>query len=482
MRHHRLFVWSLCIGTLTCGALAEDLPFQSGRFIAGDQDVYNGVYDSVRLDALSIGEGMFRAARQEFIAASAARVYVDATGRGDWRLLTDAELTSGIGPVRLMRQGSVLDAFNTRDLSGLLHTDGTVAVRVDILMTTGIYNNRSSTADRTPELVLLGRFGDAPVRVAAMIGGNVNNPVFADRVHEVAASSLRQNDTGIELRHGNESIPLAAVGFDLGSAFGVPTGVPAIGYRLEIAPGSPSFFTLFGSASPQQVEETETLVRDESNDRANEFGGGGGGAVGDAYGGGVGGGFGHNGISTLGGAAPVQTYFGGRNNGGFSHSGGSSSLPRFRFPEFFFPTPPPVEPPPVDPPVEPEPEPEPSEPGPPPDASSVDPKPPTTPPTRGSENETKPPTTPGTPGTGSETQPPPITPHRDRDIEAGEVGLMLSINPSSVTPTDERLRVFVNGDRDGAAGGIVVSPNVVPAPGALALLGAAALIGRRRRR
>lgn len=453
-----------CIASLSLGlaamtfagsALAQELPFRAGRFLADDREVFNGTFDrDLRIDSITIGEGMFRATRNELLPASTIRVMVDESGRGNWRVLSERELLSGFGPVRFAhgaRGGrSVLDAFSARHLDRLFFSDGSVSVRIDLLMTTGLYDSGAGRSDATPEMVIAGNLRGGSARLGAIIGGNVDEPILARRVHTLDTNSLQRAETGISVVLNDQPASVGMVGLDLSDAFDVQPGVAAIGYRLELDRGATGFFTLFGSGMADQFVGNEpSLIEDpEEQEFLGATGGGGGGGA-PVYGGG-------RGIRQVSGAYnPEYGYQFGTSTLGFRGTGGlgGSSFDLEAYLDFLrrlrqLQEEPVTEEPPVD---------------------------------DGSGNEDDDDKAGEDDGKGTDTpprEPPDIDGEdRDRDIDVRDLDTNKPRAPIDVKRVDGALGGSV-GNREGGD----VVPNSIPAPGALTLIGLAALVSRRRQR
>lgn len=445
----------LAATTLAGGALAQELPFRAGRFLADDREVFNGTFDrDLRIDSLTIGEGMFRATRNELLPASTIRVMVDTTGRGAWRVLSERELMSGFGPVRFAHGArtarTALDAFSARHLDRLFFSDGTANVRIDLLMTTGLYDSGAGRSDATPEMVIAGNLRGGNARLGAIIGGNVDEPILARRIHALDTNSLQRAETGISVVLNDQPASVGMVGLDLSDAFDVQPGVAAIGYRLELDRGATGFFTMFGSGLAEQLVGNEpSLIEDpEEREFLGATGGGGGGGA-PVYGGG-------RGMRQISGAnTPGDGYRFHTSTLGFRGTGGlgGSSFDLEAYLDFLrrlrdLQEPPIVEEPPVD---------------------------------DGSGNGDDDGKTGEDDGKGTDTpdrEPPDVGGEdRDLDVDLRDLDTHKPRAPIDAKRVDGPLGGSIGSGEDGD-----VLPNSIPAPGALTLIGLAALVSRRRSR
>ena len=283
----RTAILSTTLAAIQSAAMATPVPFTTGRFVSEDRDVFNGLFSGdVLIDTLTLGDTTYRAELQEFVEAAAIRVYVDRTGNGSWELLTDEDLAGGAEPVSLALARDLnpadiptaLDAVQGLSISHMLHTTGSAAVRVDVLLTVGIYDDKPTEDDQTPEAIVVGSFRESGPQVTAMIAGHVDEPVFAGRTALLDGNEITAGATGMDILLGNNDTPqgICVLGLDLSGQLGVEEGILAVGYRLEIPAGQTAMFNIFGAAVEGQRALGEDLqVLDEPEAFGGALGGGG---------------------------------------------------------------------------------------------------------------------------------------------------------------------------------------------------------------
>lgn len=306
--------------------------FATARFLSEHGEVFGGSFgSSVLLDTLTIGEATYRSSMDEMIEAASVRVRVDRNGDGRYELLSDDEIMRGDGPVSFAFGRNVdstsyrttLDVMRGRDLARLLMSDGRAAVQLDVLLTTEIIDDRPDIEDHAPEAIVLGSFNGQGARLAAIIGGNVDQPILArDPVHiDPATIAAGESGVNIVVAGLDAPIPISIVGLDLFGGLGVRGQQSALGFRLEIPAGSPAFFNVLGTAhAAQQVDRHTDIDEDHEDAYGFESLGGGGG----------GGGYGYGGAGRISFAAPLRSSRigggGGFRGGGGGGGGGGSGI------------------------------------------------------------------------------------------------------------------------------------------------------------
>jgi len=294
-RQLRRFVTVTALGAIAATASAEGpIPYQSGRFLSADREVSRGAFsDSLRIDAITLGHATYRAQRNELVVPSSVRVSIDRDGDGVFEMLSDEELRSGQAPVgfalgRGVNSADVstsLEVASALDLARLLYSDGTARVRVDILLSVPLYDDREGETDQYPEALLAGAVGDARMDLYAIVGGNIDEPILAPRHVALAGDDVARGRTGVSMLTQRSDAPYAIgmVGVDLSTGFGVEPGLRTIGYRLEVEPGAETAFAVFGAGTAMQLAEAdEELLEEEepAGASAGSLGGGGGGGFG----------------------------------------------------------------------------------------------------------------------------------------------------------------------------------------------------------
>jgi len=244
-------------------ACASEALFETGRFVSGDREVFSGLFlDDVTIDSVTIGSATYRASMEELIEPLTVRVRVDERGDGNFTLLTDEMLRSGDHPVtfavamglKLEDYSTALEAMQGLSLAHMLFTDGSATVQIDVLLIASLYDDRPAENDASPEVIVLGSILEHAVSAAAIIGGNVDEPILARDPVPFSADAFRNATTGVEMvmHQSARPNPIAMVGFDLSHDLGVEEGVRALGYRITIAPGKPAMFNVLGAGAESQ--------------------------------------------------------------------------------------------------------------------------------------------------------------------------------------------------------------------------------------
>lgn len=281
---------AFAVAILPSPLAARQVTFQSGRFVSEDRSVFNGLYATdVRIDALTLGDKTYRAQLGEFVEPADVRIWVDRTGNGDWDLITDEQLARGGEPVALALARdlhhadyeSAIDAVQGLSLSHMLITDGSAAVRVDYLLTAGIFDNHPQENDVSPEAIVMGSLGGRRARLTAMIGGNLDEPILAPDSAVIKEESFAGGRTSMEIVLDSEAgaHAISVLGLDNSGDMDVRRGMMTVGYRLEIPPGPPAMFNVIGAALEwQHAPNADVLVADEPEEDAfcSWIGGGGG--------------------------------------------------------------------------------------------------------------------------------------------------------------------------------------------------------------
>ncbi len=279
---------------VSTASVEAGIPLDSARFDCNGERVLRGVFaGNLTIDALSMGEGTFTREESQLHPIATVRVWAQRPGEA-WRLLSDEEIASGRATVRIIAARDFqpapttsLDVLGGLSVATMLINDGREAVRIDALLPLGINDNAVGVPDRTPEVVLVGPPPSGPVTLAAIIAGDIDDPVLAEGAAIVTTQAVDEGRSGVAMIWaGSESAtPLAMLGFDLDD-LGVHEGV-ALGFRIEIPPGITLTCKLLGLGEAA----LSTLARaDAASDTFGDFGmigsGGGGGYGGGGYGGG----------------------------------------------------------------------------------------------------------------------------------------------------------------------------------------------------
>jgi hypothetical protein len=248
---------------------ASEAPFLSGRFMSDSHEIFSGVFnDDVVIDTLTLGSATYRASMDELIEPLTVRISIDSNDDGIFGLLTDEMLRSGKYPAGFALAlnmdpadyATALDAMQGLSLAHMIYTDGTTAVQIDVLLIVSLYDDRPAEDDATPELVMIGSMNGHDIAAAAIIGGNVDEPIFAREPLAVSAESFDAGVTGVEMVIRQMARPneMTIVGLDLSHDLGVEEGVQAIGYRVTIGPGKPAMINVLGAG----LESQRTLAQD----------------------------------------------------------------------------------------------------------------------------------------------------------------------------------------------------------------------------
>ncbi len=235
---------------------ATTAPFDTGRFLSVNGEVYAGIFgSSVTVETLTVGEATYRAQLDELIEVASVRIYVSTDQGAEPMLLTDEQLASGefgvaFGLGREFERtqfATALDVMQGLDLAKMLFTDGSRGVRVDVLLAVPLRDSAPGEFDLSPEALLLGSFANQQVRLGAIIGGNIDQPILAQEPVEVDPNGFLDGRTGVSIVTDvtRDPQPIAIVGLDL-SVLGIGDETAVIGYRLEIGPGAPAMFNLIG--------------------------------------------------------------------------------------------------------------------------------------------------------------------------------------------------------------------------------------------
>lgn len=294
MRFNRRLLSGVSLGAsiiAASGASASGpIPFESGTFLSDDMEVFQGIFSqSLKLDTLSLGEATFRVDRNELVRPSSIRVYVDVDRDGNYELLSDEQLQAGKSPVGFafgrdmeISEGSTsIEVASSLDFARMLYTDGTVPVRVDVLLSIPLYDNEGELADNMPEAIVAGSLDINGIALTAIVAGNLDEPITARRTLKINQDSIASGETGIVMLMTRPLIPqrIGIVGADLSEDLGLRPGLTALGYRLEVNPGNEGVFAVLGSADEAQLllGMEEPIIEIENLASAGELGGGGGG-------------------------------------------------------------------------------------------------------------------------------------------------------------------------------------------------------------
>jgi hypothetical protein len=248
---------------------ASEAPFQAGRFLSGEQEVYAGLFlDDVKIDTLTLGSATFRASMEELVEPMSVRIAVDRDGDGTFEVLSDEQLRAGNAHAGLAvalglnpeKFPTALEAMQGLSLGHMIWTDGSAAVQIDVLLISALYDDAPSEDDAVPELIVLGSMSTHGVRAAAIIGGNVDEPILAAEPKTFSPDAFAAGTTSIDIVLHNDEKPnaVAMVGLDLSGDLAVQEGVRALGYRIIIDAGSPAMLNILGSGTDLQ----RTLAQD----------------------------------------------------------------------------------------------------------------------------------------------------------------------------------------------------------------------------
>jgi len=241
---------------------ASEAPFLTGRFVNDGRDVYSGVFrNNVDIDSLTLGTATFRASMNELIEPLSVRISVDVDGDGNFELLTDEMLRDGSHPAAIAiaagidaeKYPTALDAMQGLSLAHMLFTDGSAAVQIDMLLVVSLYDDDSDD-DTSPELIVLGSVDGHDIKAAAIIGGNVDDPILAQQPVAMSAESFATGTTGMSMVIRQTARPQSfnMSGLDLSHDLGVEEGVQALGYRIIIGPGKPAMLNVLGAGGEMQ--------------------------------------------------------------------------------------------------------------------------------------------------------------------------------------------------------------------------------------
>lgn len=242
---------------------ASEAPFQTGRFVNEGREVFSGTFSNdVLIDALTVGAATYRASMDELIEPLAVRISVDSDGDGVFGLLTDEMLRSGAFPAGLAvalqldpaKFSTALEAMQGLSLAHMIYTDGTSPVQIDVLLVTSIYDGKPTEDDTEPELIVLGSMSGHAITAAAIIGGNVDDPIFAQEPVDMPADLFKASATGMEMviRQIAQPQTMTIAGLDLSHDLGVQEGVQTIGYRVTIGKGAPAMIAVLGAGMEAQ--------------------------------------------------------------------------------------------------------------------------------------------------------------------------------------------------------------------------------------
>lgn len=275
---------------------AGESSFETGRFLSGDREVYSGLFvEDVTIETITIGAATFRASLDELIEPLTVRVRIDRIGNGKFELLSDEMLRSGAFPVGFAvalgldpdDYSTALDAMQGLSLGHMLFTDGSAAVQIDVLLIASLVDDRPTEDDMTPELVLLGSLGSHGVTAQAIIGGNVDEPIFAKAPTDFTNQAFAIGTTGVDMvtHQMARPLPVAMVGMDLSSDLGVAEETRVYGYRITISPGAPAMFNILGAGMDSQraLAQDLPIVPNIDDFMLGDFGGAFGGAGGGAF-------------------------------------------------------------------------------------------------------------------------------------------------------------------------------------------------------
>ncbi|MDZ4754770.1 MAG: hypothetical protein SGJ11_09765 [Phycisphaerae bacterium] len=268
-----MLVAGLLGATVAQVAGTPGLLVENARLEHNGMRVAHGVFArNLVLDAVTVGDATFTREENRIHSGVDVRVSIDggeevrdearsAVGdpdsTGTWRVLGDEEMASGSAPVRIVTARDLhpvpttaLDTIGGFSISTMLSTDGSSAVRIDVLFPLGVTDNAAGTSDRIPEVLVVGPIPSGAYTLTAILAGDIDDPSLASESAVITAETLDRSRSGVSIlwAGGSGASPIAMLGFDLDD-LGAHEGT-AIGYRIKVPAGVSMTCKVFGLGDP----------------------------------------------------------------------------------------------------------------------------------------------------------------------------------------------------------------------------------------